>query len=393
MAAGVKTASTRLDTTKRNTSAQDFEKALCGKIIGQEDAIRGVVETYQLFLANLNPPNRPVSNLLFLGPTGVGKTRVVEAMAEILFGSTNACIKIDCGEFQHSHEIAKLLGSPPGYLGHRETHPILTQEQLNQWHTENLKLTLLLFDEIEKSSDALWQLLLGIMDKAVVTLGDNRRVDLSRCMIFLTSNLGSGDIARLQGEGGLGFTQSNLPLDASLDGKIDKVAVEAARRKFTPEFMNRIDKTIVFKTLREEDLKQILEIELRMIQKRVIIATKPNPFVFVCNREAKEYLLKEGTDSKYGARHLKRILEKNLVLPLANLISTNQIKLGDYVQVELEEGKLIFSKKRDEDALVPTIIKEYGPEMLITERPIAHRTSPLIVNAGQSPSPVSKQSS
>ena len=176
-----------------------------------------------------------------------GKTRVVEAMAEALFGDARACIKIDCAEFQHSHEIAKLIGSPPGYLGHRETHPLLTQEALNQWFTEKLKLSILLFDEIEKASDSLWQLLLGILDKATLTLGDNRRVDLSQCIIIMTSNLGAGEMMNLV-DGGFGFAPKVVEVDESFDDKIQRTAVEAARRKFTPEFMNRIDKTVVFKT-------------------------------------------------------------------------------------------------------------------------------------------------
>ena len=195
---------TALDPTRRSSDAQDFDSTLRRKIVGQDPAIEKVVEIYQMFLAGLNAPGRPVGNLLFLGPTGSGKTRVVEAMAETLFGDPRAVLKIDCAEFQHSHEIAKLIGSPPGYLGHRETHPLLTQEALNQWHTEKLKLTLLLFDEIEKASDALWQLLLGILDKATLTLGDNRRVDLSQCLIVMTSNLGAHEMDDLM-TGGLGF--------------------------------------------------------------------------------------------------------------------------------------------------------------------------------------------
>ena len=191
-----------------------------------------------------------MGNLLFLGPTGSGKTRVVEAVAESLFGDAKACIKIDCAEFQHSHEIAKLIGSPPGYLGHRETHPLLTQEALNQWHTEKLKLSILLFDEIEKASDSLWQLLLGILDKATLTLGDNRRVDLSSCIIIMTSNLGAAEMNGLV-DGGLGFAPKAVQVDNSLDEKITRSAVDAARRKFAPEFMNRIDKVVVFKTLRQ----------------------------------------------------------------------------------------------------------------------------------------------
>src|SRR5579862_9684865 len=185
---------TVLDPNRRSNDAREFDGALRRKIVGQDQAIEKVVEIYQMFLAGLNPPGRPVGNLLSLGPTGSGKTRVVEALAESLFGDARACIKIDCAEFQHSHEIAKLIGSPPGYLGHRETHPLLTQEALNQWHSEKLKLSLLLFDEIEKASDALWQLLLGILDKANLTLGDNRRVDLSQCVIFMTSNLGADEM-------------------------------------------------------------------------------------------------------------------------------------------------------------------------------------------------------
>ena len=162
-----------LDPTRRNSEAVEFETALRRKLVGQEQAIETMVAIYQMFLAGFNPAGRPVCNLLLLGPTGSGKTRVVEAMAQALFGDVRSCIKIDCAEFQHSHEIAKLVGSPPGYLGHRETSPLLTQEALDQFHTESLKLSILLFDEIEKASDALWQLLLGILDKGTLTLGES----------------------------------------------------------------------------------------------------------------------------------------------------------------------------------------------------------------------------
>src|SRR6476469_7813046 len=216
---------TALDPTRRSSDAQDFETALRRKIVGQNPAVEKVVEIYQMFLAGLNAPGRPVGNLLFLGPTGSGKTSVVEAVAESLFGDPRAIIKIDCAEFQHSHEIAKLIGSPPGYLGHRETHPLLTQEALNQWHTEKLKLTLLLFDEIEKASDALWQLLLGILDKATLTLGDNRRVDLSQCIIIMTSNLGAGEMTGLV-DGGMGFATHVTEVDAKFDEKISRTAVD-----------------------------------------------------------------------------------------------------------------------------------------------------------------------
>jgi ATP-dependent Clp protease ATP-binding subunit ClpB len=336
-----------LDPTRRSNDAAEFENALRRKIVGQDQAIEKIAEIYQMFVAGLNPPGRPVGNLVFLGPTGTGKTRVVEAMAEAMFGDPHACTKVDCGEFQHSHEIAKLIGSPPGYLGHRETHPLLTQETLNKWHTEKLKLSILLFDEIEKASDSLWQLLLGILDKAVLTLGDNRRVDFSQCIIIMTSNLGACEMSSLV-EGKIGFGAKPNVLDADFDEKINRTAVEAARRKFTPEFMNRIDKVVVFKTLRPEDLQQILEIELGTVQQRILMAPGTRKFAFHCTRNVKDFLLKEGTDAKYGARHLKRAIEKNLVFPLANLVSTSQVKLGDFVRIDLNSrGCMTFVKDEE----------------------------------------------
>jgi ATP-dependent Clp protease ATP-binding subunit ClpB len=350
---------TVLDPTLRSSDAKEFDNSLRRRIVGQDPAIEKVVEIYQMFLAGLNAPGRPVGNLLFLGPTGSGKTRVVEAMAESLFGDSRACIKIDCAEFQHSHEIAKLIGSPPGYLGHRETHPLLTQEAVNQWHTEKLKLSILLFDEIEKASDSLWQLLLGILDKATLTLGDNRRVDLSQCVIIMTSNLGAGEMSTMI-QGKMGFIPEVVTVDAALDDKISRTAVEAARRKFTPEFMNRIDKVVVFKTLRPEHLRQILEIELGMVQQRVLTASAANQFVFSCTSKVKDFLLQEGTDMRYGARHLKRAIERHLVFPLANLVATSQVKLGDFIRIDLDAEGLVTFVKEAEGAMVPVLLERYG---------------------------------
>src|SRR5438874_3190434 len=230
-----------LDPDQKSPRAQDFEERLGARIVGQERAVRRMSGLYQIFLAGMNPLNRPIGTMLFLGPTGSGKTRVIEAAAEVLFADTNAVVKIDCAEFQHSHEIAKLIGSPPGYLGHRETSPMLTQENLDRTHTDKLKLSFLLFDEIEKASDALWQLLLGILDKATLTLGDNRRVDFSQTLIFLTSNLGGRAITDLMSDG-FGFVRAPDKPTAKLDEQVKATAVEVARRRFPPEFMNRLDK-------------------------------------------------------------------------------------------------------------------------------------------------------
>ena len=342
-----------LDPTLHSDESLEFEQALRQKIVGQGDGIRAIVDLYQVFCADMCPTGRPIGNLLLLGPTGSGKTRIVEAAAEILLGDPCAVIKVDCGEFQHSHEIAKLIGSPPGYLGHRETHPLITQEALAQYHTEKIKLSFLLFDEIEKATDALWQLLLGMLDKATLTLGDNRRVDLSQTMIFLTSNLGSREISEMM-TGGLGFAPL-APAESKpkLDEKVEQAAAEAAKRKFAPEFMNRLDKVVVFQPLRPAHLEQILEIELAMVQKRVM-DTAREKFVFRVAPEARAFLLREGTDLKYGARHLKRAIERHIVYPLANLLSTRQVRLGDMLRIDWDEReqRLVFEKE-GEGAMVP----------------------------------------
>jgi ATP-dependent Clp protease ATP-binding subunit ClpB len=343
----------QLDPSIRSNETRDFHAALRTKIVGQEEGVQALVDLFQVFCAGLNSPGRPVGNLLFLGPTGSGKTRIVEAAAEILFGDPRAVIKVDCAEFQHSHEIAKLIGSPPGYLGHRETHPLITQEALAASHTDKLKLSFLLFDEIEKASDSLWQLLLGMLDKATLTLGDNRRVDLSSTVIFLTSNLGGGEISEMMG-GGFGFIKAEDKPKTGLADKVERTAVEAARRKFSPEFMNRLDKIVVFKPLQRDQLEKVLDIELGMVQQRVLETAK-GQFLFRVTDSGRDYLLTEGTDQRYGARHLKRAIERNIVYPLANLLATEQVHLGDLVCIDWnkEQDRLTFVREGEDLAVPP----------------------------------------
>jgi ATP-dependent Clp protease ATP-binding subunit ClpB len=341
----------QLDPTVRSNDTRDFHQALRTKIVGQEEGIQALVDLYQVFCAGLNSPGRPVGNLLFLGPTGSGKTRIVEAAAEILFGDPRLVIKVDCAEFQHSHEIAKLIGSPPGYLGHRETHPLITQEALAASHSDKLKLSFLLFDEIEKASDALWQLLLGMLDKATLTLGDNRRVDLSQTVIFMTSNLGGSDITDLMA-GGYGFIKSDDKPKTNLDEKVERTAVEAARRKFSPEFMNRLDKVVVFHPLQRKQLEQVLDIELTMVQQRVLETAK-GQFLFRVTESGRDFLLREGTDQRYGARHLKRAIERHVVYPMANLLATEQVHSGDLICIDWnsKEDRLNFVREGENVAM------------------------------------------
>jgi ATP-dependent Clp protease ATP-binding subunit ClpB len=355
--------SVRLDPSRTGRDAESLDSHLRRMVIGQDEAIDQIVNIYQMHQTGLNPPGRPVGNFLFLGPTGTGKTRIVEAMAESLVGSPRAVVKIDCAEFQHSHEIAKLIGSPPGYLGHRETHPLLSQETINQHHTDRVKLSFILFDEIEKASDSLWNLLLGILDKATLTLGDNRKVDFSRAMIFMTSNLGANEMSSLlQPKLGFGLQGSEAADLGSLDektiGKISRSGLEAARKKFTPEFMNRLDKVVVFQPLGEKQMRQILDIELKQVQQRIFQSSADRAFIFHCSDEAKEFLLRQGIDAKYGARHLKRAIERSVVQPLSNLIATDQIRMGDAIRIGFDAAGSQLTFLREAEGMSPVTMAQ-----------------------------------
>lgn len=382
-----------LDPARTGREAESLEKTLLKLVVGQDEAVEQIVNIYQMFVTGLAAPGRPVGNFLFLGPTGSGKTRTVEATAEALLRNPRAVVKIDCAEFQHSHEIAKLIGSPPGYLGHRETHPLLCQDVINQYQTDQVKLSFILFDEIEKASDALWNLLLGILDKATLTLGDNRKVDFSHTMIFMTSNLGANEMSNLVSPK-LGFQRGMMAAtmpkaDEELSKKINRSGIEAARRKFTPEFMNRIDKVVVFKSLGENELRRILDLELNQVQQRILHSAPERCFVSTVSAEGKDFLLSEGTDIKYGARHLKRAIERLLVHPLSNLVATNQITAGDWILADFdaEHRSLLFTKEA-EGMESHTIANMIGDSYRMPHSAVAAATSPLdlarTISAGKS---------
>jgi ATP-dependent Clp protease ATP-binding subunit ClpB len=381
-----------LDPTRTGKDAEALEKTMLKLIVGQDEAIEQIVNIYQMHITGLSAPGRPVGNFLFLGPTGSGKTRTVEATAEALVHNSRAVIKIDCAEFQHSHEIAKLIGSPPGYLGHRETHPLLSQEVINQHHSDTNKLSFILFDEIEKASDALWNLLLGILDKATLTLGDNRKVDFSRAMIFMTSNLGSSEMSSLVNPK-LGFMRSmqageEMKVDEKLNKKVAKSGVDAARRKFTPEFMNRIDKVVVYRPLGEPELRRILDLELGQVQQRILYSPADKTFVITVSDSGKDFLLTEGTDLKYGARHLKRAIERLLVHPLSNLMATSQVSPGDWIQADFdaEHECLLFSKEAEglEVHAMANLIGENLRMPAVTQVASSHVDMAKTVTAGKS---------
>lgn len=321
-----------LDPSIRSQDSALFEKTLVDNVIGQERAVKNMTKIFQVIQSGLSFPNRPLANVLLLGPTGVGKTKLAEVCASYFSGS-NRMIKVDCAEFQHSHEIAKLTGSPPGYLGHRETRPIFTQEAVDKLYSEKNKVGIILFDEIEKAHDAVFQLLLGVLDKGILTNGDNSVTNFNRCIIFLTSNLGSSEITKLMGDS-LGFIESKQSTD--LDQDVYRVAYGAAKKKFTPEFMGRLDKVIVFRPLSTENLQRILDLELRELTARFINQSTQFPFGFVCTDEARAFLLEEGTDSKFGARHLKKAIERFVTVPVAGFLSSGQILFGDTVTMDID---------------------------------------------------------
>lgn len=327
-----------LDPTLRGKQVDEITEDLQRLVIGQSQAVERVVDAYQATMCGMNAPHRPLASFLLLGPTGTGKTRLVEAFAQILHGSSDKMLKVNCAEFQHGHEIAKLVGSPPGYLGHRETQPMLCQQALTPCMSDKHRIALILFDEIEKAGDTLWKLLLGILDKAKMSTGANQDVDFTRCMIFLTSNLGSKEIQSALNPN-LGFAPRSEVGDLSL--KVNA----AVRDKFTPEFLNRIDSKIVFKPLSTEDLHKILQLELGNVRRRIMEASvteKLPRFILTVTPGVEAHIIEEGTDEKYGARHLKRVLEKLLVQPIVNLLSSGQIQDGDTIRADWDGGRMVF---------------------------------------------------
>lgn len=327
-----------LDLKKRNPILDPLLKKMTTRLVGQKDAAEVLVDIVAVHLSGFGAPGRPAGNALLLGPTGSGKTHAVEVLADGLVGDEKGMIKIDCGEFQHSHEIAKLIGSPPGYLGHKETPPLLTQARIDGLHKQGMPLSIILLDEIEKASDALWQLLLGVLDKATLTLGDNSVTNFEKCIIIMTSNLGAKDM-RVQH---FGFTTTEV-VEMVNDARLDDKAKQAAKRHFTAEFMNRLDHVVTFKTLTKEQIAQIMEIELGIIQQMFWTKAK---FLYQLTPAAKYTLLEEGYSQEYGARDLKRTIERRVRLPLAGLVSSGQIAPGDALvidQVNPKDEKFEFS--------------------------------------------------
>jgi ATP-dependent Clp protease ATP-binding subunit ClpA len=300
-------------------------------VIGQPQAMTEIVPYVQMHRAGLAPEGRPVGVFLLLGPTGTGKTRTVEALADVLHGNERHMLKVDCGEFQMEHEVAKLIGAPPGYLGHRETQPLITQQKLNAVTSESCNLSLLLFDEIEKAAPSMNRMLLSVLDKASLRLGDNTSVNFERTMIFLTSNLGS-EAMRKQMLPDFGF-EAVSPMGRAGLSKLQSIGWGAVKRKFSPEFVNRIDAVITYQSLDAAAMEVILDQQIAALQRHIEDRLDDCAFEIELTREARKVLLARGTSSEYGARELKRIILRLLTQPLAAMVEQGLIPSGSIVIV------------------------------------------------------------
>jgi ATP-dependent Clp protease ATP-binding subunit ClpA len=307
-------------------------------LVGQPEAIETIIPYIQMHQAGLSPEGRPIGVVLLLGPTGTGKTRTVEALAEVLHGSSKNLLRVDCGEFQMEHEVAKLIGAPPGYLGHRETQPMLTQAKINGVASDQSDISLVLFDEIEKAASSMTRLLLGILDKATLRLGDNATVSFERTIIFLTSNLGAKSIQRLT-RPDFGF-EGMLPVEPITDcSKLSSIGMSAVRQKFSPEFVNRIDSVITYKPLDRDACELILDQIFANFARLIHGRLGMRSFRLQCTAAGRNLLLDTGISVEYGARELKRTVQRNFIQPVAALVSNGQVPPGSAVILDAKGGE------------------------------------------------------
>jgi ATP-dependent Clp protease ATP-binding subunit ClpA len=363
-----------------NDPAEDLSRLLSQKVIGQPNATRIIVPYIQMFQAGLSPEGRPVGVFLLLGPTGTGKTKTVEALAEVLHGSAKNILKVDCGEFQMEHEVAKLIGAPPGYLGHRETQPVLTQQKLNAVTSERSELSLVLFDEIEKAAPSMTRLLLGVLDKGLLRLGDNSTVNFEKSLVFLTSNLGAREMMR-EINPDFGFQSAQHVDRAELTGKLQNIAMGSVRKRFSPEFVNRIDAVITYQPLSSESLAAILGQQIADLQNHVNTRLGNRSFTLEVPQEARQFLLEKGTSSEYGARELNRTIHRHLTQPLATLVATNQVSPGARVGVEVSEDGQKLNLRVQDSAPSPAPMH---PTVLLVDdnRDLLHFLERLMADAG-----------
>jgi ATP-dependent Clp protease ATP-binding subunit ClpA len=322
---------------KKNKHSEDsLISELCRKVIGQEHVMRIIAPYVRMYGAGLAPEGRPAGVFLLLGPTGTGKTRTVEALAEVLHGSRKNLLRIDCGEYQMDHEVAKLIGAPPGYLGHRETQPVLSQAKLAAVTSSHSSLSIVLFDEIEKAAPSLTRLLLGVLDKAALRLGDNNVVTFERSLVFLTSNVGARSIQRAL-SGGIGFLGKDVNTEDHAESKLHQIALQAARRDFSPEFLNRVDAAVTYHPLSEDALTRILDLHLNELQDHIERRLGTRAFRVNVTKRGRDFLLERGTSSEYGAREIRRAVQRYVAHPVSLLVAAERVRPGSIVKIDIPE--------------------------------------------------------
>jgi ATP-dependent Clp protease ATP-binding subunit ClpB len=366
---GVKT---RLDPEKKNKAISRFCAELKARVIGQDRSLREIEQSFVKLTSGIRNPDRPILTLMFLGPTGVGKTETVKVLANTLFGSNSSFTRVNCQEFSSPHQVAKLLGAPPGYVG-GDIEPILSQDNVDKYHKQAFEektgmfrsgssgsieklfpeeseqyLSIVLFDEVEKADPVMWNSLLGILDDGHLTLGNNKIVDFTRSIIVLTSNVGSFEMSKMI-EGRLGFGRP----EEGINSDISKSAITAAKNVFPFEFLNRFDSIVVYEALTEDDLYKILDLYIDDLHRRVM--TTEVPFLLELSNPVRKALVKEGFDPQFGARPLRRVVEKRIVTPLSSLLSTDQIKKGDFITTRLKNSKIVFDKEARQQKTLITV--------------------------------------
>ncbi len=374
-----------LDASTLGPEGQEILERLDQLMVGHRDVKIALARAAQRAATGTKDPRRPVGTFLLLGVTGTGKSLTAEALAQAINGSPDAKITIDCGEIQHDHEIAKITGSPAGYIGHDSTPPLITTKKLKELTSSKYKVNVLLVDELEKASPALQRLLLGILEKARMTTGTNEEIDFSSTIVIMTSNLGQSEMQRILNHNGvsLGFVPAGIDSsEGTVEQKLDDAARAAVALQLAPEFRNRIDKTFVFKQHTRDEALQVLNMALANTQRKNFLVDKKDQILFQLTDEARDYILKNEYQPEFGGRSLRRTVDHLIAEPLTNLLAAKKLSNGDVVSITVAEtgDRLVFRKVAG--SLSPDEIRDlyrrlYGKDALdIVHTPVAKPAEP-----------------
>ena len=310
-----------------------MEEALHNRIVGQDEAITAISKAVRRARAGLKDPRRPIGSFIFLGPTGVGKTELVRALAEFMFGSEDALIKLDMSEFMERHTVARLVGAPPGYVGYDDGGQLTEAVRRRPY-------SVVLFDEIEKAHPEAFNMLLQILEDGHLSDAKGRRVDFRNAILLMTSNVAAEHLMR---EMSVGFklTQDEAKNAEEEYRKMKEKVLDQLKKTFRPEFLNRIDAVVVFRSLTQEQIREIVELMLTRVKERL----DEHEITLEATDEAKELLAEEGYDPHFGARPLRRVIQNVIEDPLSEAILAGEFEAGDTVVVDVEDGEIRLRSK------------------------------------------------